>query len=406
VNVKTVAFDVGNAAKGEEGQLEGLYGAFSCPNADHVGTLDVLVPLIVREYTAALCATFVGRNGQRIAASSSGLIEYLGLWFSNPTAITHTVWDYGFGNMYRSFQLSHADHTRDCAVIAACLAAAGLCGEWHARFEEPTRLRLGRWLLPNAARVHVRSFDGVVAIEYAGPRGRGTIEVSCENRAFDSSACEEQPEIAQHGVQFTFFADEALGLTGFPEFEGRVVNTIDSRMVQVFYDAIDIVKSYTPEYLPWIARVLHQVFLLKPTGQRVESGSVENYLGLIHLSAHPEPLPVAELLVHEATHQYMNVLRKLQPLDDGTDSRTYWSPPVKSHRSISKIIAALHAFGNVELFYRLCAARGLPNQAECERQERIMQEWLDVLIPPTIDNPSISSTGNALCQPLIKKLGR
>jgi HEXXH motif-containing protein len=401
-----VALGVGNATTPAGNRLETLYSAFSCPSPEHVSTLDTLVPIIVREYTAGLCASFVGRYGEQIAGSSSGLIEYLGAWFSEPTSTSRTVWDYGFGNLYRSFGMDHSDRTRCCAVVAACLGAAGLPGEWKASFDSPIRLRLGRWLLPNATRVSALSTGTGVSVQYAAPDGSGTIEVTDKPGSQGCSGGNELCQVVQDGVKFVLFAKDALDLTGFPEFEGRVVSAIEPRMAQVFQQAIDIIKSYTPEYLPWIARVLHQVFLLEPTGRRVESGSVENYLGLIHLSAHPEPLPVAELLVHEATHQYMNVLRKVQPLDDGTDSNLYWSPPVNANRPISKIIAALHAFGNVQLFYRLCAARGLPNQAECERQNGIMQEWLDVLVGPTVENPSMTPTGRALCQPLIEKLRR
>ena len=69
---------------------------------------------------------------------------------------------------------------------------------------------------------------------------------------------------------------------------------------------------------------LHPVFHAPIT---IESGSVEHYLGLIHLSAHAAPLPVAELLVHEASHQHMNLLTKLGPIDDGSDANTYYSLP-------------------------------------------------------------------------------
>jgi HEXXH motif-containing protein len=176
-------------------------------------------------------------------------------------------------------------------------------------------------------------------------------------------------------------------------------------MLVVFADALALLHRFTPEYLPWIDRTVHQLFLLSPRPSKVESGSVEHYLGLVHLTAHGEPLPVAELLLHEATHQYMNVLAKLQPLDDGTDDRLYWSPAVETDRPVSKIIAAFHAFGNVLLFYRWCRERGLPNAAECDRQEALLGGWMEHLVPPVVDNPAITDTGNALCQPLLEMLG-
>ena len=389
-----------------EHRLEDAYPAFSCPAPEHVATLDALVPVVVREYGAGVCAAFVGRHGARIAAASRSLIEYLGTWFVEPSVVAEGGWDYGFGNLYRSHSADAADHAWCCAVIAGQLGAAGLGGRWSASFERPGRLRWGRWLLPRATRLEVEGSGDAARIAYDGPDGPGEVRLARQDGEWRSTAGDEQRRVARHGVAFDLLAREAIDLVDFREFDGRVVPAVEPRMVPVFHDALDIIRSYTPEYVPWVARVLHQVFLLQPTGERVESGSVENYLGLVHLSEHPEPLPVAELLVHEASHQYMNVVRKVEPLDDGSDSRTYWSPPVSANRPIAKIIAALHAFGNVQLFYRLCAARGLPNRAECERQEKIMQDWLDVLVPPTLDNPAMTASGNALCRPILRTLAR
>src|SRR6185369_1744370 len=87
-------------AAGSEPPLESVYAAFSCPSRDHVAALDRLVPLIVREYSAGVCASFVGRHAERIEAASRGLIEYLGSWFVDPAAVADDLWDYGFGNLY------------------------------------------------------------------------------------------------------------------------------------------------------------------------------------------------------------------------------------------------------------------------------------------------------------------
>jgi HEXXH motif-containing protein len=175
-------------------------------------------------------------------------------------------------------------------------------------------------------------------------------------------------------------------------------------MFDVFAEALDLLAEYAPEYLPWVGRTLHQLFLLRPRPSKVESGSVEHYLGLVHLTEHPEPLTVAELLVHEATHQYMNVLTKLRPLDDGTDERLYWSPAVDKNRPVSKIVAAFHAFGNVLLLYRACRERGLPNRQECDRQDALLGGWMHHLVPPIVDNPALTETGNGLCRPLLERL--
>jgi len=254
----------------------------------------------------------------------------------------------------------------------------------------------------------VRSDGRQVRIDYTGPDASGSIEMSSADGrwALDAPAPVVQlAAVRRHGVGFTILTRDALTMRDYEDLLERACEQVDPRMLQVFDAALDLAATYAPQYLRWVERTVHQMFLIAPNPGRVESGSVEHYLGLVHLTEHPEPLPVAELLAHEATHQYMNVLAKLEPLDDGSDERLYWSPAVQARRPVAKIVAAFHAFGNVLLFYRTCREAGLANGAECLRQERLLGGWMDDLVPPIQDNPALTATGNALCRPLLAALG-
>jgi HEXXH motif-containing protein len=68
------------------------------------------------------------------------------------------------------------------------------------------------------------------------------------------------------------------------------------------------------------------------------------------------------------------------------------------------ILAGYHAFGNVLDFYRRCRAAGLPNETECERQERLLGGWLQELVQPLADNPALTATGRGLVDPLRERL--
>lgn len=197
---------------------------------------------------------------------------------------------------------------------------------------------------------------------------------------------------------------DALVLRDFDDLVTKALPTIDPRMVEVLDKAVQLIELYTPMYVPWVRRTVHNIFILYPRSDTIESGSVEHYLGLIHLSAHAAPLPLAELLVHEASHQHMNLLTKLGPIDDGSDANTYYSPPVNKYRRLSLIMAAYHAFANVLLFYRLCRTRGIAEQRECDRQESILRPWLEKLEEPLRDNPALTDIGRALWEPLKSQL--
>jgi HEXXH motif-containing protein len=388
------------------------YAAFSFPQVGTEVVLDTLVPLIVQEYGRGLTAAYLGRHLGAIDAAGPGLASYLASWLAEPAEAAPVApdrptrgWDYAFGDAYRAIAAPGADHARVATGVAAHLGACGLPGSWAVQLSEPIRLRWGDWLLPAADALEVGSDGTAATVSWSGRGGRGVVELAAAGGAWRGEAAEALHRVQGHGVGFTLLTRDALAMRDYEDLLERALPWIDERMLVVFADALALLHRFTPEYLPWIDRTVHQLFLLSPRPSKVESGSVEHYLGLVHLTAHGEPLPVAELLLHEATHQYMNVLAKLQPLDDGTDDRLYWSPAVETDRPVSKIIAAFHAFGNVLLFYRWCRERGLPNAAECDRQEALLGGWMEHLVPPVVDNPAITDTGNALCQPLLEMLG-
>jgi HEXXH motif-containing protein len=391
--------------------LDTLFEAFSFPQPGRESDLDVAVRMIVLEYTTGLTEAFVARHRGSIANASSGLVEYLEAWAGSvrdPAAgapgLAKLGWDHAFGDAYRTAALPDADHAKTASAIATHLGACGVGGAWEVTFPGEERPRWDVCLLPPLTGLAVDAEHARAVLAHHGPGGAGTVELSAAPSGHWTGTVDELLRVDRYGLDFTLLTQDALSLRDFDDLRSRTVRWIDPRMVDVFARAINIIREFTPEYLPWVARTLHQFFLLVPRNHIIESGSVEHYPGLVHLTAHAEPLPVAELLVHEASHQYMNLLNKIEPLDDGSDQASYWSPPVNTHRPLAKIVAAVHAFGNVLLFYRWCKQRGLDARAECDRQERLLSSWFDDLVPPLVGNDALTTTGRALCLPLLEAL--
>lgn len=388
--------------------------AFSFPQKEFERSLDDLVAMVVREYAAGLVAALLPRCLEQVTTASSGLVEYVASWLADPSAdlpaggpgVPASVgWDYAFGDAYRTLHNTGGDPVSVTAAIALHLGARGHAGSWTLESPADVRPRWDEWLLPSSRRLDVTASGQHARVGYSGAAASGTVALSAVEGRWRADGGRRLARVDRHGVSFTLLTRDALSMREYEDLVDRAVIDIDPRMPGVFDEAVDIIATFTPEYLPWISRAVHQVFLITPRPGRVESGSVEHYLGLVHLTEHAEPLPVAELLVHEATHQHMNVAAKLMPLDDGSDTRTYWSPPVETHRPLSKIVAAFHAFGNVILFYRWCRERGLGNRAECERQEALLGGWMADLAPPVRDNPALTPVGRGLCDPLLRELG-
>src|SRR6185312_15271355 len=88
------------------------------------------------------------------------------------------------------------------------------------------------------------------------------------------------------------------------------------------------------------------------------SGSSASEPGRCHMSVRAGQVKLAEMLVHEATHQYYYLVTRLGPVDDGTDSTLYYSPVKNCYRPLAYILIAYHAFANVLLFSQRCLDAG------------------------------------------------
>lgn len=168
--------------------------------------------------------------------------------------------------------------------------------------------------------------------------------------------------------------------------------------------AFDLMRRYAPSYARWVRRITRVVLLQTSTRNLMESGSYPTRVGMIRVSADSRPAAVAEMLVHEACHQYFYVLRRLGPFfEKGADS-IYYSPLKRRKRPLEKLLLGFHAFGNVLLMHRELNARGAlagltPEMIEMtERETRTMWRTL-------AEHALFSSLGRALFLPLQERLG-
>jgi len=359
--------------------------------------------MVAAEYGRGIARAFLDRHRGRIERDAPRLRSVLDPWLEG--AVPEAGWDLCFGDAYRSIHIGETGYdTCIAASMATHVGALGLPGAWEARFQTPVRLRWGRLLLPACTSIAVESDSATAAITTFGDdRTRTQLIVTRDGDEWCGDA-DRIPTVTRCGLRLSVLSRDALLLRDFDDLVAKALPTIDLRMMGIFDAAVEIIERYTPMYIPWVRRALHNVFILYPRTDTIESGSVEHYLGLIHLSAHAQPLPIAELLVHEAAHQHMNLLTKLGPVDDGSDHNTYYSPPVDKQRRISLIMAAYHAFSNVLLFYRLCRRNGIAERRECDRQEGILRPWLEQLQAPLEGNPALTDIGRALWLPLRSQL--
>jgi HEXXH motif-containing protein len=110
------------------------------------------------------------------------------------------------------------------------------------------------------------------------------------------------------------------------------------------------------------------------------------------------------MFVHEASHQYFHIIRRVDTVHDHSDTRLYYSPVKGEGRPIDAILLAFHAFANVVLFYRLCIDGGLDDDGYCKRNaDRHLSELKSMLSYLQSSN-ALTEVGTLLWKPLAAKI--
>jgi HEXXH motif-containing protein len=172
--------------------------------------------------------------------------------------------------------------------------------------------------------------------------------------------------------------------------------TITPDITSAWQDALSLLHRYAPAYEAWAQRVVRQIAVVEATPGVVHSGSYRERHGFIHASAHTSAISMAEMLVHEASHQYFYLLSCIGPVDDGTDTAEYYSPLVQRKRPLDRMLFAFHACANIRHFYRLCEANGLRDLQYCRENEPIVARQLEQLDAPLRDNGALTSIGRTI----------
>ena len=148
-----------------------------------------------------------------------------------------------------------------------------------------------------------------------------------------------------------------------PEKSGNALH-LGGRSPQDWAEAIDAAWSVLEAALPeWTAERPSTLQRLIPVGfdpERHLSATYREAPGLAYLSLHPDPLTLAEALVHEGQHSRLNLLHLFDPvLENG--ATTWTTSPVRPDlRPLIGVLLAVHAFVPVAALHARLAAAGHP----------------------------------------------
>lgn len=377
-----------------------LLRALSHPHGDRAD--DVAEAIAVRDGRTML-ERFLDRYGHQLRLRANGLAEALD---TASTALTlRSAWDPWAGAVARSLRRDDPSPERAAVVAALHLTASGSAiTNWSCLLDEPTRLRFGRYMLPAVELVAVSVQHSGRRVAARGPAGDREVTLAPDG-SYQAAGVELLPAVGERR-QLTLLP-RAEPVIGFPpDGDGVIVpgSGLPGEAVSSLDAATRLLDRCAPAYLRWVEWAVRDAVVLSAEPGSPRSGMSGDWPGLVYLSAPHEPATVAELLVHEAAHQYLHLTRRVGPVDDGSDERRYWSPLKGAERPLGRLLAAYHAFGNVALLYRACIEAGVDDLGHAAVRLPTLLEALRSTEGHLWGNPALTPAGRALLDPLMERL--
>jgi HEXXH motif-containing protein len=402
------------------------FSGFACPQA---GLAPDLLDLLVVEHADQLISTVLERHSGSLEQSAPGLCGLFKTWLARPpgadrdTTDFDTVWNAAFGDMHAMLvSQTPSDLLRSAAAVALRLNACGQPGGWEVSLPAAAALRFGPWVLPAASAISVRATTARVAlclhvqqtwrtmVFERAPGGPWTTAQASLLEALHGSGHADFAFLLAPRNALSEPAAARLLFADAYQFDGADMRITESWR-GTCAQALTLLNTTAPHYAAWVSRVLRELVPLKARPAVFNSGSEQYSPGVVCVCDHPYRWPLAEMLVHECSHQYLHIINRLGPLDDGSDTGLHYSPFRNKPRPLFFIVVAYHAFANVLLFYRHARARGLlpdpsvPSDAFTQR-ERVLQAQLRQIEPVLLQSRALTPLGRALWEPLYQALQR
>ena len=352
------------------------------------------------EHTRAVTRRFLERFGGRLRARSDGLVPRLERWLSEE-ATFDDVWDTAFGRLRYCLHFpERADAVRAAATAALRISERRGEANWEARFEQPSRLLLGQIVLPAADRIEVAAGGRQIKIRVSRDDGTRTVTLPRPLPIETSAAeCDVLASTCVGGARILILTKEACDAREFGE--DVIADSDSDSIVAPLQTMLRIVAEESPLYFDWIRRVVRRILPL-PDDPRVMTSSTDPWRpGVLYSANRPDPAALAEMWIHEGSHQYMYVLARLGPLDDGSDPNLYYSPVSRRMRPLHIIVLAYHAVANITLFCRSCPPG---SRLRPEETEKTFVEALAVFEKILLGSRAVTAAGRALWEPLYERL--
>jgi HEXXH motif-containing protein len=273
------------------------------------------------------------------------------------------------------------DPVRAAACVALYLHLIGCAGEWSATYREPSRLGVGRFVIARASGHRVRAGAGHLLLS-PGEEGVTATELVRTPEGWRALRGESLQVVRLGALEFPLLSRGDLDLLVTGEAL-RDVRADHEGVVDEWTSAVALLQRYAPPFAAWVSDIVRSVIPLEGSETIMRSSTERHRFSTVAISFRCRPVQIAEALVHESSHEYLQIAGMASPLENGTDPRAYDSPLRRALRPIGSILLAFHAVQNILLFYRECLSRGFEDDGYCaawavrhEKQAAQMREDL------------------------------
>jgi hypothetical protein len=355
--------------------------------------LGSIVSIYYREYLRL----FLEQYGANLEYSSSGLVALIQQAAEDLSAFD-IAWNWSCAAVREAVvnRVSDDNALHSAICLGNHLLSSGFEGEFRASSPHAFSALWQNYLIARSAKsIHARrSGDRAKIVADAT-----SVTLRLDSHGWMASEQSALPTAQSQHIKLTLLTPEVachIGCEQPPE-----LSLPDLRLaLEKYQGAAHLLERHAPDFARWVGRVITFISPIDAPVGVMRSGSGRQWPAVAEISFRCDDVAIAEMLVHEATHQYYNILLMVEPVTDGSDRRLYYSPVRKCERPIEMILLAYHAFANVLLYYRACQSSGLQDNGFCSRNEQELLPDLRELQRALESTQSLTEVGESLWRPL------
>lgn len=168
--------------------------------------------------------------------------------------------------------------------------------------------------------------------------------------------------------------------------------------------AMDVLDSCGPRYVPWLSQLFRGV-ASTPLGydDMRQSGSYLAHAGVFNCGFPGGAESLAEVIVHEVSHQNYLLLNSMYPLCDDQRDGLLYSSLKRKHRTLSRVLFAFHATANMAVFWR-DLDKVCPLSAYYQREQKEIDHHAGALYRVVRDARGLTSHGQVFFDALVAEM--